>query len=132
MTTLSLLFLIVSGVAMLHGLTYNPDVPLINQESMLVFGTHGLGYAVTVIISFATMSILGVAANTAFTGCPALWSSMAKDGYMPRWVLHKGDRLVYSNGIVFLDIDIARTDHRVRREGKRVNAPVRRISVLHI
>lgn len=100
--TLSMLFIIVSGTAMLHGLTYNPDVPLINQESMLLFGTHGIGYIVTVIISLSTMAILGVAANTAFTGCPALWSSMARDGFMPRWLLHKGDRLVYSNGILFL------------------------------
>ncbi len=100
--TLSVLFLIVSGTAMLHGITYNPDVPLINQESMLLFGTHGFGYIVTVIISVSTMCILAIAANTAFTGCPALWSSMARDGFMPRWVLHTGDRLVYSNGIVFL------------------------------
>ena len=102
--TLSLLFLIVSGIAMLHGLTYNPDVPLINQESMLIFGTHGIGYVVTVLVSISTMSILAIAANTAFTGCPALWSSMARDGFMPRWVLHKGDRLVYSNGIVVLTL----------------------------
>ncbi|WP_436664131.1 APC family permease [Alicyclobacillus acidoterrestris] len=102
--TLSLLFLIVSGTAMLHGLTYNPDVPLINQESMALFGTHGLGYIITVIISVSTMCILAIAANTAFTGCPALWSSMARDGFMPRWLLHKGDRLVYSNGIVFLTL----------------------------
>ncbi|MBX6351987.1 MAG: APC family permease [Thermoflavifilum sp.] len=101
-STLSLLFLIVSGLAMLHGLTYNPEVPLINQEAMAVFGTHGVGYVATVIISFATMAILAIAANTAFSGCPALWSSMARDGYMPRWMMHKGDRLVYSNGIVFL------------------------------
>jgi amino acid transporter len=100
--TLSVLFLIVSGTAMLHGITYNPEVPLINQESMLLFGKHGFGYIVTVIISVSTMCILAIAANTAFTGCPALWSSMARDGFMPRWVLHKGDRLVYSNGIVFL------------------------------
>jgi amino acid transporter len=101
-TTLSLLFIIVSGLAMLHGLRYNPDVPLINQEAMVVFGRHGIGYILTVIVSFATMAILAIAANTAFTGCPALWSSMARDGYMPRWMMHKGDRLVYSNGIVFL------------------------------
>ncbi|MFB5191414.1 APC family permease [Alicyclobacillus fastidiosus] len=100
--TLSLLFFIVSSVAMVHGLRYNPDVPLINQESMLIFGTHGIGYIMTVIISISTMCILTIAANTAFTGCPALWSSMARDGFMPRWVLHKGTRLVYSNGIVFL------------------------------
>ncbi|MDQ0189703.1 APC family permease [Alicyclobacillus cycloheptanicus] len=100
--TLSLLFFVVSGVATVHGLTYNPQVPLINQEALTLFGTSGIGYAVTVVISFSTMCILAIAANTAFTGCPALWSSMARDGYMPRWVLHKGDRLVYSNGIIFL------------------------------
>ncbi len=100
--TLSLLFLIVSGLALLHGLQYNPDVPLIQQESIMIFGLHGLGYIVSFVISIATMSILIIAANTAFTGCPALWSSMARDGFMPRWILHKGDRLVYSNGIVFL------------------------------
>lgn len=102
--TLSVLFLIVSGTAVIHGITYNPEVPLINQESMLLFGKHGFGYIVTVIISISTMCILAIAANTAFTGCPALWSSMALDGFMPRWVLHKGDRLVYSNGIVFLTL----------------------------
>ncbi len=100
--TLSMLFFIVSGLAMLHGLQYNPDVPLIQQESIMIFGLRGLGYIVSLIISFATMAILIIAANTAFTGCPALWSSMARDGYMPRWILHKGDRLVYSNGILFL------------------------------
>jgi amino acid transporter len=100
--TLSVLFLIVSGVAVVHGLQYNPEIPLINQEAMVLFGSHGFGYAITVVISMATMCILVIAANTAFTGCPALWSTMARDGYMPRWMLHKGDRLVYSNGIVFL------------------------------
>lgn len=100
--TLSLLFFIVSGIAMVHGLQYNPDVPLINQEAMLVFGTRGFGYIITVIISLSTTAILAIAANTAFTGCPALWSSMARDGFMPRWMLQKGNRLVYSNGILFL------------------------------
>jgi amino acid transporter len=100
--TLSGLFFIVSTVATVHGLRYDPDVPLIHQEALEVFGNHGIGYAITVLISLATMCILVIAANTAFTGCPALWSTMARDGYMPRWMLHKGDRLVYSNGIVFL------------------------------
>ncbi|GGJ07773.1 amino acid permease [Alicyclobacillus cellulosilyticus] len=100
--TLSTMFIIVSGVAMMHGLTYNPEVPLINQEAMTLFGTHGFGYVITVLISVSTMCILAIAANTAFTGCPALWSSMARDGFMPRWILHKGGRLVYSNGILFL------------------------------
>ncbi|CAM3850732.1 APC family permease [Alicyclobacillus pomorum] len=102
--TLSVLFFVVSGVALVHGLTYNPEVPLINQEAMQVFGRQGLGYVLTVIVSLTTMCILVIAANTAFAGCPALWSTMARDGYMPRWMLQKGDRLVYSNGIVFLTI----------------------------
>jgi amino acid transporter len=102
--TLSVLFLIVSGVATLHGLRYNPNLPLINQEARVVFGSTVLGHVLTVFVSLATMCILVIAANTAFAGCPALWSSMARDGYMPRWMQHKGDRLVYSNGIVFLTI----------------------------
>ena len=102
--TLSALFFIVSGIAMLHGLQYNPDIPLINQEAMLLFGTRGIGYIVTVIISLSTTAILAIAANTAFTGCPALWSSMARDNFMPRWMLQKGNRLVYSNGILFLTV----------------------------
>jgi len=103
-STLSVLFFTVTILAVLHGLQYNPDVPLINQESMLIFGKTGFGGVLTIITSLATTAILGIAANTAFTGCPALWSSMARDGFMPRWMLHKGDRLVYSNGIFFLTI----------------------------
>ncbi len=102
--TLSVLFFTVTSIAVIHGLRFNPNVPLIVQEAMIVFGSHGFGYIFTVLISVATTAILAIAANTAFTGCPALWSSMARDGFMPRWVLHKGDRLVYSNGIVFLTI----------------------------
>jgi amino acid transporter len=102
--TLSTLFFIVSSIALMHGLTYNPDIPLINQEADILFGRHGFGYIITVFISLSTTCILAIAANTAFTGCPALWSSMARDGFMPRWLLHKGNRLVYSNGIVFLTV----------------------------
>lgn len=102
--TLSVLFFIVSIIANLHSLQYNPDVPLIVQEAMVVFGHHGIGQVMTFIITLLTTCILVIAANTAFTGCPALWSSMARDGFMPRWILHKGGRLVYSNGIVFLTV----------------------------
>lgn len=102
--TLSVLFFSVTLTAILHSLKYNPNVPLIVQESQVVFGTHGIGYVITFVVSLLTTCILAIAANTAFTGCPALWSSMARDGFMPRWILHKGDRLVYSNGILFLTV----------------------------
>jgi amino acid transporter len=46
--------------------------------------------------------ILVLAANTAFNGFPVLGSILAKDGWAPRALGSRGDRLAYSNGIVFL------------------------------
>ncbi|MCW2778572.1 MAG: DNA-binding protein [Frankiales bacterium] len=46
--------------------------------------------------------ILVLAANTAFNGFPVLGSILAKDGYLPRQLHTRGDRLAYSNGIVLL------------------------------
>ncbi len=46
--------------------------------------------------------ILVLAANTAFNGFPVLGSILAKDGFMPRQLGSRGDRLAYSNGIVVL------------------------------
>jgi amino acid transporter len=50
----------------------------------------------------ATFVILFLAANTAFNGFPVLGSILAKDGYLPRQLHTRGDRLAYSNGIVVL------------------------------
>jgi amino acid transporter len=50
----------------------------------------------------ATVGILILAANTAFNGFPLLASILAQDGYLPRQLRHRGDRLVFSNGIVLL------------------------------
>ena len=44
------------------------------------------------------------AANTAFNGFPSLASILAKDGYLPRQLHTRGDRLAYSNGIVLLAV----------------------------
>ncbi len=49
-----------------------------------------------------TLLILVLAANTAFNGFPVLGSILAKDGYLPRQLYTRGDRLAYSNGIVAL------------------------------
>ncbi len=48
------------------------------------------------------MAILAIAANTSFTGFPQLASIMARDQWMPRMFLARGDRLVYQNGILVL------------------------------
>jgi amino acid transporter len=55
---------------------------------------------------FLTVAFTGIililAANTAFNGFPVLGSILAKDGYLPRQLHTRGDRLAYSNGIVLL------------------------------
>lgn len=48
--------------------------------------------------------ILFLAANTAFNGFPVLGSILARDGYMPRQLGARGDRLAYSNGILVLAV----------------------------
>jgi amino acid transporter len=50
----------------------------------------------------ATMLILFLAANTAFNGFPVLGSILARDGFLPRQLHTRGDRLAYSNGIITL------------------------------
>lgn len=54
------------------------------------------------LIATVTALILMLAANTAFNGFPVLGSVLAQDRYLPRQLHTRGDRLAFSNGIVFL------------------------------
>lgn len=54
------------------------------------------------VIALVTALILALAANTAFNGFPVLGSILARDGYLPRQLHTRGDRLAYSNGILAL------------------------------
>ncbi|MGB3287587.1 MULTISPECIES: APC family permease [Mycobacteriaceae] len=56
------------------------------------------------IIAGVTALILALAANTAFNGFPVLGSILAQDRYLPRQLHTRGDRLAFSNGIVFLAV----------------------------
>ncbi|WP_456598872.1 APC family permease [Blastococcus sp. SYSU DS0616] len=53
-------------------------------------------------IQAATALILILAANTAFNGFPLLGSVLAQDRFLPRQLHTRGDKLVYSNGILLL------------------------------
>ncbi|HEX7105101.1 MAG TPA: APC family permease [Acidothermaceae bacterium] len=53
-------------------------------------------------VTATTLIILVLAANTAFNGFPVLGSILARDGYLPRQLHTRGDRLAFSNGIVLL------------------------------
>ena len=74
---------------------------VIVQIAEAVFSGPGL---MVVVISVTTAAILFVAANTAFNGFPVLGSVLARDGYLPRQLHTRGDRLAFSNGIVVLAV----------------------------
>lgn len=80
------------------GDAYHQD-PVIGQIAAAVFGDIPvLFYAVTAV----TGLILVLAANTAFNGFPVLASILARDEFLPRQLHNRGDRLVFSNGILIL------------------------------
>src|SRR5438552_10420919 len=60
------------------------------------------GGPVYVVLQFATAAILTLAANTSYADFPRLASIIARDGFLPRRMARRGDRLVFSNGILVL------------------------------
>jgi amino acid transporter len=72
---------------------------VIGQIGDAVFSNFPPGFY---LVIGATMLILVLAANTAFNGFPVLASILAKDGFLPKQLHTRGDRLAYSNGIVLL------------------------------
>ena len=54
------------------------------------------------VLQIATAMILTFAANTAYADFPRLTSIIARDGYLPRQMANRGDRLVFSNGVLLL------------------------------
>jgi amino acid transporter len=75
-----------------------------NETILSVMGgaVFGRGTVMYYALQFTTMGILFLAANTAFADFPRLSSIIARDGFLPRQLSHRGDRLVFSNGIVLL------------------------------
>ena len=72
---------------------------VIAQVGQAVFGASSPFFY---ILQVFTALILVLAANTAFNGFPVLASILARDGYLPRQLRTRGDRLAYSNGILLL------------------------------
>ena len=85
---------------------------MIAQIARAVFIDFPPGFYFVVTV---TGIILVLAANTAFNGFPVLGSILAQDGYAPRALGSRGDRLAYSNGIVFLAADGDHPDPGLRR-----------------
>jgi amino acid transporter len=71
--------------------------------SQIGIAVFGVGPAFYLLQAF-TAAILVLAANTAYNGFPVLASLLAHDGHLPRQLARRGDRLVFSNGVVLLAV----------------------------
>lgn len=84
------------------GCATDPQRSVMAQLAAAVFGgdTQLLFY----VLQGTTAAVLLLAANTAFNGFPLLGSVLARDGYAPKSLSTRGDRLVYSNGVLVLGL----------------------------
>ncbi|MGH3223879.1 MAG: hypothetical protein ACRDPY_35255, partial [Streptosporangiaceae bacterium] len=98
---------LVAGISWLAHLTHAaPHLSgyptVIAQEANLVFG-HA-GHIMFFVVQAATALILYTGGNTSFNGFPFLTSFVAEDSFLPRWMMKRGQRLVFSNGIIVLTV----------------------------
>ncbi|MHA4776863.1 APC family permease [Streptomyces sp. MSC1_001] len=79
-----------------------PGTPMSTALAQIGRATFGDWHVLFYALQAVTAGVLILAANTAFNGFPMLASVLGRDRYAPRQLFHRGDRLVYSNGIVLL------------------------------
>jgi amino acid transporter len=72
---------------------------VIAQLGSAVFGAGSVGFFA---LQLFTTAVLVLAANTAFNSFPIMASVLGRDGYLPRQFGRRGDRLVFSNGVLIL------------------------------
>jgi amino acid transporter len=95
------MFLGISWLAThIDAVTVSEEQTVIAQIGHTVFG-GGIGFYV---LAFFTAAILILAANTAYQDFPRLSAILARDHYMPRQFMNRGDRLVFSNGVIGLAV----------------------------
>jgi amino acid transporter len=99
---LGVMFLGTSTLAYLFEVHPHADETVISQFARHIF-TGGMSWFYYVVQA-ATAAILVLAANTAFADFPRLSSLLARDRFLPRQFANRGDKLVFSNGIIILAI----------------------------
>lgn len=97
---LGFMFLGISALILHHHILPIVEVTALSQLAEQIFGRTPLYF----YIQITTMLVLYLAANTAYNGLPVLLSIIARDGYMPRYLAQRGERLTFSNGIILLTI----------------------------
>jgi amino acid transporter len=81
--------------------------PIVDPEEQTLLSALGAavwgdGTFLYYVLQFSTFAILILAANTAYADFPRLCSFVARDGFLPRQLANRGDRLVFSNGVLVL------------------------------
>ncbi|HET9635568.1 MAG TPA: amino acid permease, partial [Gemmatimonadaceae bacterium] len=97
-TILAAFFLGTSLLARHYAVMPTTTDTVLSQLADDIFGRGALYY----VFQYSTFAILVLAANTAFADFPRLSGILANDGYMPRQLAARGDRLAFSNGIIAL------------------------------
>jgi amino acid transporter len=97
---LGAMFIGISLLAYWYGIKPDPKQTVVSQITETTFGRGVIYY----IIQGVTALILFLAANTAYSAFPLLAFMLAKDKYMPHMFMVRGDRLGFSNGIIFLGV----------------------------
>ena len=94
------LFIGTTALADLFNIVPRDEETVVSQLARAVFGGGPLYY----YLQGVSTLILILAANTAFADFPRLAFFMSRDGYLPRQFGNRGDRLVFSNGVVILAV----------------------------
>ncbi|HKA93534.1 MAG TPA: amino acid permease, partial [Acidimicrobiia bacterium] len=81
--------------------TLSQSETILSQMGRAVFGGGGPLY---IVLQASTAAILTLSANTAYADFPRLSAIIARDGFMPRQLANRGDRLVLSNGVLVLSV----------------------------
>ena len=99
---LAVMFVGISFLASHIGIVPDPTETqtVLSQLTHVIVGDGWYYY----LVQFATMAILVLAANTSYASFPRLLWVMARDRYVPRWFGLRGDRLVFTVGILTLAV----------------------------
>jgi amino acid transporter len=97
---LAILFSGIIYLAYYYGITPKVEVTVVSQIAEETFGRNFMYF----FIQGTTALILILAANTGYSAFPLLAVNLAKDKFIPRMFLVRGDRLGYSNGIIILGV----------------------------
>jgi amino acid transporter len=103
-STLGVMFLGLSFLAFKLQVTPSETKTVISDVAHAVFGSGTVGTALYLLLQIATTLILILAANTSFADFPRLANFHARDDFMPRPLTKRGQRLVFSNGIIGLAV----------------------------